>query len=308
VLVFVAVDRLRFQSTAILMLLLLFARIVPRVTTFQQKLEYYVGALPSVHRMDALEKRCRASAEPKRTAVTAERLQHKIQFADVSFQYGADAPRILDDFNVTIDAGTTVGLVGSSGAGKTTVADLLMGLLTPGAGRVLVDGKALSVAWIANWRQAVAYVPQDTFLFHDTLRANLRWAVPEASDDAIREALVMAAAEFVFDLPAGLETVVGDRGARLSGGERQRIALARALLRRPSVLILDEATSALDTESESRIFEAIHRLHGSLTIVIITHRLASLADADRIHVVEGGRVVESGSWAELTARSVFSTT
>ena len=307
-LVFVAVDRLRFQSTAILMLLLLFARIVPRVTTFQQKLEYYVGTLPSVHRMDGLERRCRASAEPKQAGVTAERLHQEIQFADVSFQYDADAPKILDDFNVTIDAGTTVGLVGSSGAGKTTVADLLMGLLTPGAGRVLVDGKALSVAWIANWRQAVAYVPQDTFLFHDTLRANLRWAVPEASDDAIRESLLMAAAEFVFDLPSGLETVVGDRGVRLSGGERQRIALARALLGRPSVLILDEATSALDSENESRIFEAIRRLHGSLTIVIITHRLASLADADRIHVIEGGRVVESGSWTELTARSVFSTT
>jgi ATP-binding cassette subfamily C protein len=307
-LVFVAVDRLRFQSSAILMLLLLFARIVPRVTTFQQKLEYYVGALPSVERIDALEKRCRASAEFKPVAVTAMRLQHAVQLVDVSFHYDADAPRILDAFDMTIDAGTTVGLVGSSGAGKTTVADLLMGLLTPAAGRVVIDGEALSAARMANWRQAVAYVPQDTFLFHDTLSANMRWAVPDASDDAIGEALRMAAAEFVFDLPAGLATVVGDRGVRLSGGERQRIALARALLRHPSVLILDEATSALDSENESRIFDAIRRLHGSLTIVIITHRLASLADADRIHVIEGGRVVESGSWTELTARSVFSTT
>src|SRR4029077_4010269 len=119
------------------------------------------------------------------------------------------------------------------------------------------------------------------------------------------EALAMAAAAFVFDLPAGLDTVGGDRGIRLSGGGSQRIALARALLRRPSVLIMDEATSALDADNESRIFEAIHRLRGSLTIVIITHRLASLAESDRIHVLDGGRIVESGSWTHLTARSVF---
>ena len=307
-LVFVAVDRLHFQSATLLILLLLFARIVPRLTTVQQKAEYYAGTLPSVHRVDELVKKCQASAEPERAPAPAEPLRKHIQFAGVSFQYGADGPKILDNFNLTIDAGTTVGLVGSSGAGKTSVADLLMGLLTPGAGRVVIDRKTLSGDWIASWRQTVAYVPQEAFLFHDTLRANLRWAVPDASDDQLREALGMAAADFVFDLPDGLETVVGDRGLRLSGGERQRVALARALLRRPSVLILDEATSALDADNESRIFDAIHRLHGSLTIVIITHRLSSLAEADCIHVIENGRVVESGSWAQLTGRSVFSTT
>src|SRR5262245_44162478 len=307
-LVYVAVDRFKFQGAAILMLLLLFARIVPRLTTFQQKLENYVSTLPSVHLVDELEKKCRASAEPEHVATSVERLQRQMQFEGVSFQYAADAPQILDKLDLTIEAGTTVGLVGSSGAGKTTAADLLMGLLTPNGGRIVIDGRTLSGNWMASWRQTVAYVPQETFLFHDTLRANLRWAVPEASNAAIKEALDLAAADFVSELPSGIETVVGDRGLRLSGGERQRIALARALLRRPSVLILDEATSALDAENESRIFEAIHRLHGSLTIVIITHRLASLAEADRIHVLDGGRVVESGSWAQLTARSVFAPT
>jgi ATP-binding cassette subfamily C protein len=300
-LVYVAVERLQFQSATILMLLLLFARIVPRLTTFQQKLEYYVGTLPSVQRMDALERKCRASADPGHPAALPERFRQQILFDAVSFQYAHDAPKILEDFNLTIDAGTTVGLVGSSGAGKTTAADLVMGLLTPDSGRVVIDGRPLSRDWIANWRQTVAYVPQETFLFHDTLRANLRWAVPEASDDAVNEALRLAAADFAFDLPSGLETVVGDRGVRLSGGERQRIALARALLRKPSVLILDEATSALDADNEGRIFEAIHRLHGSLTIIIITHRLSSLAGADRIHVLQHGQVVESGSWPQLTA-------
>jgi len=279
----------------------LFARIVPRLTTFQQRLEYYAGTLPSVQRLDALEKQCRRSGELRRAVTTSQRFHRQIAFEGVSFQYAQDAPKILENFNLTIAAGTTVGLVGSSGAGKTTAADLLLGLLTPDTGRIVIDGQALSRDWMANWRETVAYVPQETFLFHDTLRANLRWAVPEASDEAIGEALRLAAADFAFDLPSGLATVVGDRGVRLSGGERQRIALARALLRKPSVLILDEATSALDADNESRIYEAIHRLHGSLTIIIITHRVSSLTVADRIHVLQHGQVVESGSWPQLTA-------
>jgi len=300
-LVYVAVQRLHFQSATILLLLLLFARIVPRLTTFQQRLEYYAGTLPSVQRLDALEKKCRRSGELRRAVTTSQRFHRQIGFEGVSFQYAQDAPKILENFNLTIAAGTTVGLVGSSGAGKTTAADLLLGLLTPDTGRIVIDGQALSRDWMANWRETVAYVPQETFLFHDTLRANLRWAVPEASDEAIGEALRLAAADFAFDLPSGLATVVGDRGVRLSGGERQRIALARALLRKPSVLILDEATSALDADNESRIYEAIHRLHGSLTIIIITHRVSSLTVADRIHVLQHGQVVESGSWPQLTA-------
>jgi ATP-binding cassette subfamily C protein len=256
--------------------------------------------LPSVQRMDALEKQCRRSEKPRRAVTAPQPFHRQITFEGVSFQYAHDAPKILENFNLTIAAGTTVGLVGSSGAGKTTAADLLLGLLTPDAGRIVIDGEALSRDSMANWRQTVAYVPQETFLFHDTLRANLRWAVPEASDDAIGEALRLAAADFAFDLPSGLATVVGDRGVRLSGGERQRIALARALLRKPSVLILDEATSALDADNETRIYEAIHRLHGSLTIIIITHRVSSLTVADRIHVLQHGQIVESGSWPQLT--------
>jgi len=177
----------------------------------------------------------------------------------------------------------------------------MMGLLTPQAGRVLVDDVPLTPRSVGRWRRTTAYVSQEIFLFHDTVRANLRWAVPGATDDEIATALTMAAADFVFDLPSGLDTIVGDRGLRLSGGERQRIALARALLQHPSLLILDEATSALDAENESRILEAIHRLHGSLTIVIITHRLSAIIGADLIHVLNGGLVDESGAWSELIA-------
>jgi ATP-binding cassette, subfamily C, bacterial len=146
-------------------------------------------------------------------------------------------------------------------------------------------------------------VPQDTFLFHDTVRENLLWARPDAGDGEIRQALRLAAAEdFVSRLPEGMNTVLGDRGVRLSGGERQRLALARALLRKPSLLILDEATSNLDSENERRIQEAIEELHGSMTILIITHRLFTTRSADDIYVLEEGRLVESGDIDTLVTR------
>jgi ATP-binding cassette subfamily C protein len=154
-----------------------------------------------------------------------------------------------------------------------------------------------------GWREGIGYVAQDTVLFHDSVRENLRWARPDATDDELWEALRASAADgFVAALPEGIATVVGDRGVRLSGGERQRLALARALLRRPSLLILDEATSALDTENERRIRDAIAALHGRVTILLITHRLSSVRDADAIHVMEGGGLIESGDWPSLLAK------
>jgi len=149
------------------------------------------------------------------------------------------------------------------------------------------------------WRQSVAYVPQEVFLFHDSIRNNLLWGWPQASETDLRLALQRAAADFVFDLPRGLETLVGDGGVRLSGGERQRLALARALLRRPSLLILDEATSALDRDNEARVRAAIEHLHGDLTLVLIGHRLATLEHADQVVVLEAGRVTAPGTWDQV---------
>jgi ATP-binding cassette, subfamily C, bacterial len=299
-LVFIIVDVLHLSPAAVLLLLLLFARVVPRLASLQQSAHFYVNLLPSVHRIAELEARCLAAAEPSHVPTSTVRLRKSIRFDRVSFSYAAPA-RAISDFSLLIEAGSTVALTGPSGGGKTTAADLMMGLVRPAAGQILIDDVALTRDRIADWRQTVAYVPQETFLFHDTIRANLLWAVPDASDEQLREALVLAAADFVCALPLGLDTIAGDRGVRFSGGERQRIALARALLRRPSLLILDEATSALDSENEARIFDAIHRLHGSTTIVIITHRLSSVVAADLIHVIEDGRVAQSGSWASLSA-------
>jgi ATP-binding cassette subfamily C protein len=193
-----------------------------------------------------------------------------------------------------LPARSTTALVGPSGAGKTTIADLAVGLLAPASGRVLIDGAALTGGLVARWREAVAMVPQDVFLFHDTIRANLLWARPSASESDLWQALALASAEtFVRRLPACLDTVVGDRGERLSGGERQRIALARGLLRQPALLVLDEATSSLDAGNEAAVLDALAMLHGRMTILVIAHQHSTLRDADQVITVADGRVAST---------------
>ena len=187
-------------------------------------------------------------------------------------------------------------IAGPSGAGKSTLADVLLGLLAPGEGKVCVDGVPLTGPNLHRWRRSVACVPQEPYLFHDTIRANLRWAEPRATEAEMWQALRLAAADgFVAALPDGLDTVTGDRGGRLSGGERQRIALARALMRRPALLVLDEVTGQLDAENERRILEALESLRGHTTVVAIAHRPALLEAADGIVRLESGQVAATGS-------------
>jgi ATP-binding cassette subfamily C protein len=194
--------------------------------------------------------------------------------------------------------------MGPSGAGKSTLADVLMGLLTLDSGGLRVDGTEISGHRRMAWRRSVAYVPQEVFLFHDSIRNNLAWGKQDASEADMVAALGRAAAEFVFDLPNGLDTVVGDGGVRLSGGERQRIALARALLKKPSLIILDEATSALDMDNEARVRRAIEGLHGDLTVVIIGHRLPTLEHADQVVRLDQGRIAACGTWDAVGSRSI----
>jgi ATP-binding cassette, subfamily C, bacterial len=289
-LLLVAVGIMHLDAAAILLLLFLFARIVPRVGALQQTLHLYVNLLPAVDRFDRLEAQVRAAAA-RHDVREAAPFCRQLRFDAVSFRYTPQDPWVLNGVDFTVDAGTTVAIVGTSGVGKTTIVDLMIGLLSPDSGRITIDGVVLGDN-AGSWRESIAYVPQDTFLFHDTIRANLTWVRPDASGDDINRALTLAMADFVHALPNGLDTVVGDRGVRLSGGERQRIALARALLRKPSLLILDEATSAIDRENEQRILEAIDRLRGSVTIVMITHRLAAVAGVDAVYVLDAGRIVE----------------
>jgi ATP-binding cassette subfamily C protein len=304
--VYVSHAWLAVPAAALFLLLFLFARLMPRVMSIPERLQLIATLLPALAAVCELEARCHEAAEPAAAQARDLLLTRDVTFDDVTLAYhgGGDAPAV-DGVSLTIPAGTTTAIVGASGAGKTTLADLLMGLLTPASGRVLVDGQPLGPEHLRAWRAQIGYVPQDTFLFHDTVRANLLWARPDAADADLRRALRMAAAtSFVDALPDGLDTVIGDRGIRLSGGERQRLSLARALLRDPKLLILDEATSSLDFENERHIHNAIAQLHRRVTIVIITHRLSTIRGADRIYVMDRGRVAESGTWADLNLRQV----
>ncbi len=286
----------------LLVLALVLARMLPLVRNAQGYTQNVLHMLPAFEAALDLEARCRAAAElPVPTGAEPPALDRAVQLTGVCFRYEAERP-VLDGVELELPARHTTALVGRSGSGKTTIADLLIGLLPPDAGEVRVDGEPLLGERRLAWRNAVAYVPQEVFLFDDSVRANLLWARPDASEAELWEALRHAAAEdFVRALPAGLDSPLGAHGSRLSGGERQRLALARALLRRPRLLILDEATSSLDPGTEQRIQGALDELHGELTILLIAHRLSTVRSADRIAVLEAGRVVEVGSWEELAA-------
>jgi ATP-binding cassette subfamily C protein len=308
-LLLVAAHVVALPGAELLVLVLVFARLLPMLSRLQLDYQQIVHMLPAFASVVAMTRAFEDAAEhlPEASGVGGidMPLSRDIQLRKVTFHYDENSVRAaLDRIDLIIPARLTTALVGPSGAGKSTLADLLMGLLRPGSGEVLVDGRRLTDRDVIPWRRHVAYVPQETFLFHDTVRANLQWAQPGATDAEIWRALEHAAADgFVGKLPAGLDTVLGERGVRLAGGERQRLALARALLSRPLLLILDEATSALDTEHERRIQQAVDNMHGELTIVVIAHRLSTVRHADQIVVLEQGRVVETGSWQGLCDRN-----
>ncbi len=288
---------------SILLILYLFARLVPMVTGLQREAQFVLNLLPASDRVEASLRWLGEHAEAMGPTGDVPTLAHGLRLERVAFGYhGTAGESVLRDVDLEVPTGRTTAIVGPSGGGKSTVADVVVGLITPDAGRVLVDGVPLAGGRVAAWRGRIGYVNQDTFLFNDTIRANLLLVRPEASDDELLDALRSASAAFVAGLPDGLDTVVGDRGVRLSGGERQRVALARAIVRRPAMLVLDEATSALDPENERIIQEAIGRMAGRQTILLIAHRLASVRAADTIHVMEQGRIVESGTWDALVQR------
>jgi subfamily B ATP-binding cassette protein MsbA len=225
-----------------------------------------------------------------------------IRFEAVDFSYGDDAPALHE---ITLEArrGETIALVGPSGGGKTTLLNLIPRFYEVGAGRVAIDGVDVRDVTLASLRARVALVTQEPFLFDDTIRANIAYSRADATEAEIEVAAQAAAAhEFITALPEGYATRVGEAGARLSGGQRQRIAIARAFLKDAPILLLDEATSALDTESEAQVQAALKRLMAGRTTLLIAHRLSTVRAADRIYVIEAGRVVESGTHAQLVAR------
>ena len=309
--IYLALGVLHVQSATLLILLAIFTRLMPQLSSLQSQTHQAASMLPSFDNVLAIEAECVANAEPE--AVTgsdgmALKLEREFKLEDVWFAYDSrgrdEAEYVLRGVDLAIEAGTLTALVGSSGAGKSTIADLVNGLLLPTRGRLVLDGRALNATDMRRWRRQVGYVGQETVLFHQSVRENLLWARPEASEEELRAALEVASAGFVYELPAGLETVVGDRGILLSSGQRQRISLARALLRRPALLILDEATNALDVENEARVLDAIRKAiadsRGELTVLMIAHRASAIQRADCVFELDGGRVARCGTWEELS--------
>ncbi len=228
--------------------------------------------------------------------------QHTIRFDAVRFRYTCDGPWVLDGLNLTIPKGARVGFVGSTGCGKSTTLDLLMGLLVPTEGELQIDGEPISGIRVRAWQQTIAHVPQSIFLSDSTLAENIAFGVPREAVDMgrVRQAASQAQiADFIESQPEGYRTFVGERGIRLSGGQRQRIGIARALYRKASVLIFDEATSALDNATEQTVIEAIESLNRDLTILLVAHRLSTVQHCDIIVEIKHGRVVAQGTYKQL---------
>ena len=287
--VYVLYTLLAVPTAQLLLLLFLFARLVPRLTTVYERARALATTLPAFAAVVAMEEHCLAAAAPAVGRAQAIDLTERIAFEHVTFDYREDgrSPAVRD-VTFTLDAGATTAIVGPSGSGKSTLADLLMGLLTPSEGRILVDGAPLDAGHLDAWRDQIGYVAQEAFSLPP--RACARTCCGRSPTPPKRRfwhALRLASADaFVRALPHGLDTVVGTAASSSRAASVQRLSLARALVRRPALLILDEATSSLDSENEARIQQAIDQLHQQMTIVVITHRLSTIRGADTIHVVD----------------------
>lgn len=296
-LVWLAVSGVALAPAELAMLALIFARVMPTLSGLQGKRQQLAHSLPAyTHAREVLRALQDAAEEQADDNAPRMTLDDGVTVRGVSFAYTPGTP-VLTNVALDVPAGRITAITGPSGAGKSTLADVLLGLIEPARGDVSIDGVPLAGPNLRRWRRSVAYVPQDPYLFHDTIRANLQWARPEATEAEMWRALRRAAAaEFVAALPHGMDTIVGDRGARVSGGERQRIALARALLTEPALLLLDEATGQLDAATERRILVGLRALRGRTTVVAVAHRPSLLEIADRVVRLEAGRVTATGTW------------
>ena len=280
-------------------------RLIPSANRITSAVLSFKWGLPSLHAVYAdIRSLERPAQEPKRKREIAG-FQDAIAFENVSYQYPGAATSALHKITLRIPKGTTAGLVGPSGAGKTTTVDLLLGLLEPSHGRVTVDGHDIRDD-IRGWQRQIGYIPQQVYLTDDSIRRNIAFGLADAEvDEQALWAAIDAAQlrELVESLPNGVETLVGERGIRLSGGQRQRIAIARALYHNPPVLVMDEATSALDQETEREFVRALERLAGTRTIVAIAHRITTVKDCDQLFFFSGGELTAAGTYNHLQESS-----
>ena len=283
-----AIYGLGLSGAPLLMLAAVLARLLPAAGDFVRMAAQLAEALPAWAEIRTIRDRLAEAAEPEEERDVAPP-SGDILFNSVSFAWDGRPDTALCGIDARVAAGKITALIGPSGAGKTTLADLALGLLLPDLGSVTVGGRSLTGATRLAWRRNSAYVPQESFLVHGTIRENLLWGRPDASEELLWQSLRAAQAEMlVRGLPEGLDAVVGDRGSRLSGGERQRLALARALVRQPAFLVLDEATNAVDDDSEKLILAALEGLRGKLTMLVIAHRLSTARMADRVLTLKDG--------------------
>lgn len=290
----------RVDAAKLMVLVYVFTRLWPLLSGFINKITAIQTILPAHEKL----------SEAFRTFVREESsenieilpFEHTIEFRNVRFAYRDSEEDVLKDVNFTLEKGSITALIGRSGAGKTTIADLLLGFLEPTGGEILIDGVPLTGANLSGWHKSLGYIPQEPLILNASVRENLQRFHPNATEADMVEALKKAQAwDVVENLPKGLETLLGDAGIRLSGGERQRIVLARVLMNTPRLIVMDEATSALDYESEAAIRKAIRELSDQVTVLIIAHRLATVRTARYALVLENGTIAQQGTLQELAA-------
>ncbi|WNR43810.1 ABC transporter ATP-binding protein [Paenibacillus roseipurpureus] len=304
-LIFVSIQLFKAQPSQLVLIILIFSRLWPRFTGIQSNLEQIASCIPAFQSILLLQEESAGAMEYNEKELVKQStpmpVHQGISCQNVYFRYNKqELAYQLENIQVHIPANQTTAIVGRSGAGKSTLIDIVMGLLQPDQGQVCIDGVPLTRENLLAFRRSISYVPQDPFLFNGTIRENLLMIKPQATEEELWEALEFSiSAEFVRRLPQGMDTLIGDRGVRLSGGERQRLVLARAILRKTSILVLDEASSALDTENEAKILAALDQLKGKMTIIVIAHRLSTIRNADQVIVVDRGVVVQNGKFGQL---------
>jgi ATP-binding cassette, subfamily C, bacterial len=293
------------KTGTITLFILLFLRAYQRARGWQQSFQTLNHHMPSVDKVNEILETASSAREISRDS-RADKLSESLKLDDVVFRYG-DGRKVLDGLSINMPIGSMTSIVGPSGAGKTTIIDVVMGLLVPTSGNVLIDGVSLSTLDPYSWRRQIGYVTQDVNLFHDTVERNIAWGDEEPDfERVVWAAELCGMGKFITDLPDGYSTVIGDRGLRISGGQRQRLSLARAFYRDPRLLILDEATSELDSESEEQIQKTIENARGDITVLVVAHRLSTVMRSDMIHVLGDGKIIESGSPSELVElKSIF---
>ena len=296
--IYLAISFLNINLSVLLTFAFLIYRFYPKVGGINKAYHQLLFALPGAEEVLTLINQTDA---PKIVNGPEKfvKLKQEIRFKNVNFSY-VDTQPILQGFNLTMQCGKTTAIIGSSGQGKTTIVNLLMRFYDPSHGLIEIDKTDLKKLNTDDWRAGISLVNQDIFLFNDSIRNNISIGKVGVEDSEIEEAMKIAyVEEFVNDLPYGSNTIIGDRGIRLSGGQRQRIALARAIVRKPQILILDEATSELDNLSEKLIRKAVAQLASEMTVIIVAHRLSTISDADQIILLENGKVLESGTHEDL---------